>query len=207
MSYYTQPRERNDKLTAEESQANLQRMINDMPMLPPVVVDIPTSYSYHTKVMDLNAAPNNTFSKQLLQYIQNLAATTIDNYHQVHKLQRTSKRIEKILLSQNPRGEVISMSLTISTLTHIDFVDSNYTSASIRNSVNIPQTQLYQIIVTNTGTNDAKFKTNTTANDTTADALLSAGQTIDLKFPVPTIKSLNLVCPTGTTTISLLCIV
>ena len=207
MYHYKQPRERNDKVTAEDS-AHLDKLINDMPVLPPVVVSVPTSYKYHQGLMDVNAVPNNTFSKQLIQLVSQLAVHAQNGDRRMHKIEKNTRRIERILLSQNPKGEVYPINLTITGLVHIDFVDSNYTSPSVRNAVTTPQTELYELIITNTGSSDLKYKTNVSANDTNADATVVAAKERDLKFPVPTIRTLNLVCASGTsTTVTLTCII
>lgn len=207
MYHYKQPRERNDKVTAEDSE-HLHKLINDMPVLPPVIVDVPTSYQYHQRAMDVNAPPNNTFSKQLIQLVSQLTMNSLHSHQRINKIEKNVRRIERILLSQNPRGEEYPINLTVSNLVHIDFVDSNYTSLNVKNSVTTPQTELYELIITNTGSADLKYKTNISANDTNADATVLAGKERDLKFPVPTIKTLNMACATGTsTTVTLTCII
>jgi len=210
LSYFDKTR-KNKRFGAEEADRTLEKIINDMPVLPPVIVDVPTSYSYHTKMLDVNAPINNTFSGKLLKYME---LTAINSAHQLRlqrEMERINRRIERVLVSQNPKGQTFPMSISLTAangLIQVNFKDPEQSQdIPAGTSIIYPQELLYQLIIVNIGPNDIRFSTNVTSNSSEASTPLVARSQMDLKFEIPTIKTVNLLCPSGSANLTLIGII
>jgi hypothetical protein len=110
-------------------------------------------------------------------------------------------------LRLGPRGETWPATVTVpaTAVLTIDFEDGKAKLSQpldvFTQIVNIPQTKLFALTITNDGPNLVQYSTNKNISSKDADAALRVGETVPLNFLKPCVTRLHLIAIGGPSTV------
>ena len=106
-------------------------------------------------------------------------------------------------LKVGPRGEVWPATITVpsTAVLTVDFEDGTAKLAQPDDNfpqiVNIPQSKLFSLTITNDGPNLVQYSTNKQTSSLDTDAALRVGETVPLNFTKPCVSRLHLIAIGG----------